>query len=58
MSSAGGDVFDIKVKNAEINDEAFLECLTDIIADFHLPQRTGDGIVMIEYPFMFGNDKE
>ncbi len=53
LSSSSGDVFDIKINNAEINNEEFLNCLTDVIANFHLPQRSGDGLVMIEYPFSF-----
>ena len=56
MSSSGGDVFNIKVNKTEITNETFLECLTDVIANFHLPQRTGDGLMMIEYPFTFEND--
>ncbi|MBO4350626.1 MAG: carboxypeptidase regulatory-like domain-containing protein [Proteobacteria bacterium] len=53
MSSSSGDVFNITVKNAEINNEEFLDCLTDVIANFHFPKRSDDGLVMIEYPFVF-----
>ncbi len=56
MSSSSGDVFDIKINNTEIQNEEFLDCLTDVIANYHFPQRTGDGLVMIEYPFSFGHN--
>ena len=56
MASSSGDVIDIKVNNTEIHNEKFLECLTEVIANFHFPQRTDDGLVSVEYPFVFENN--
>ena len=58
QSSSSGDVFNIKVNNTEINNEDFLECLTEVIANFHFPQRNGDGLLSVEYTFMFENHNE
>ena len=58
-SSSGGDVFDIKINNTEIHNEQFLECLTEVIANIHLPQRPGDdGLVSVKYPFVFEAGEE
>ncbi len=56
LSTSSGDVFDIKINETEIHNEEFLDCLTDMIANFHLPKRTNDAIASIEYPFEFSSE--
>ena len=55
MASSSGDVFHIKINNTEIHNEAFIECLSDVIANFHFPKRTSVMLTEIEYPFVFGS---
>ena len=57
-SSSSGDIFDITIEHSDIHDEEFLECLTDVVANFRFPQRTDGSIAGFSYPFEFGAKKD
>lgn len=51
--SPSGDVYDIEINDTEISNVEFLDCMTDAISNFLIPQERDGKLVQVSYPFIF-----